>query len=171
MDNEHKFDLALQLGNLRVSYELALEMENEQKWLQLLYFHPKKQYAFLTNDLFDYSPKFVDFVQKGQIELKKQKSTYIGLEKKKGKIKVNSRISIPDNVNEADAKRIISLLNDVLVKICETKLFQESYYDIEEMDNIIDKNLLKELKKWKFKSGLNHRRWFNEWIKKIKINQ
>ena len=35
MDNEHKFDLALQLANLTVCYELALEMENEQKWLQL----------------------------------------------------------------------------------------------------------------------------------------
>lgn len=35
MDNEHKFDLALQLGNLPIAYELALEMENEQKWLQL----------------------------------------------------------------------------------------------------------------------------------------
>jgi coatomer subunit beta' len=35
MDNEHKFDLALQLGNLPVCYELATEMENEQKWLQL----------------------------------------------------------------------------------------------------------------------------------------
>ena len=35
MDNEHKFDLALQLGNLPVCYELAVEMENEQKWLQL----------------------------------------------------------------------------------------------------------------------------------------
>jgi coatomer subunit beta' len=35
MDNEHKFDLALQLGNLPICYELALEMENEQKWLQL----------------------------------------------------------------------------------------------------------------------------------------
>ena len=35
MDNEHKFDLALQLGNLTVCYGLALEMENEQKWLQL----------------------------------------------------------------------------------------------------------------------------------------
>jgi coatomer subunit beta' len=35
MDNEHKFDLALQTGNLSISYDLALEMENEQKWLQL----------------------------------------------------------------------------------------------------------------------------------------
>jgi coatomer subunit beta' len=35
LDNEHKFDLALQLGNLPICYELAVEMENEQKWLQL----------------------------------------------------------------------------------------------------------------------------------------
>lgn len=35
LDNEHKFDLALQLGNLQICYELAVEMENEQKWLQL----------------------------------------------------------------------------------------------------------------------------------------
>ena len=35
MDNEHKFDLALQLGNLPICYQLATEMENEQKWIQL----------------------------------------------------------------------------------------------------------------------------------------
>ncbi|CAF1018734.1 unnamed protein product [Adineta steineri] len=35
MDNEHKFDLALQLGNLQICYDLAVEMENEQKWVQL----------------------------------------------------------------------------------------------------------------------------------------
>ena len=35
LDNEHKFDLALQLGNLQICYDLAVEMENEQKWLQL----------------------------------------------------------------------------------------------------------------------------------------
>jgi coatomer subunit beta' len=35
MDNEHKFELALHLGNVSVCYELAVEMENEQKWLQL----------------------------------------------------------------------------------------------------------------------------------------
>ncbi|UJR16031.1 hypothetical protein I4U23_002945 [Adineta vaga] len=35
LDNEHKFELALQIGNLQVCYELAVELENEQKWLQL----------------------------------------------------------------------------------------------------------------------------------------
>ena len=35
LDSEHKFELALQLGNLSVCYELAVELENEQKWIQL----------------------------------------------------------------------------------------------------------------------------------------
>ena len=35
LDPDHKFDLALQLGNLQICYDLAIELENEQKWLQL----------------------------------------------------------------------------------------------------------------------------------------
>nr|ACD37566.1 beta prime coatomer protein complex subunit [Philodina roseola] len=35
LDSEHKFELALQLGNLSICYDLALEFDNEQKWLQL----------------------------------------------------------------------------------------------------------------------------------------
>jgi AbiV family abortive infection protein len=138
----------------------------EQKWLKLLYFHPKKQYEFLARELFEYSPKFVDFVQKGQLELQKQKATYVGLEKTKGNIDVNSRISIPEKVKESDAKKIISLLNDVLIEICENKIFQEYYFGIEEMDKVIDEKLLDRLKKWKYRSGIKLRKWFSERTKK-----
>jgi len=34
-DPEHKFDLAIQLGDLDIAYELAKEAESEQKWKQL----------------------------------------------------------------------------------------------------------------------------------------
>ncbi|XP_041479465.1 coatomer subunit beta'-like isoform X1 [Lytechinus variegatus] len=34
-DTEHKFDLALQLGELKTAYSLAVESESEQKWKQL----------------------------------------------------------------------------------------------------------------------------------------
>ncbi|XP_041796244.1 coatomer subunit beta'-like isoform X2 [Chelmon rostratus] len=34
-DPEHRFDLALQLGEVNVAYQLALEAESEQKWKQL----------------------------------------------------------------------------------------------------------------------------------------
>uniref|UniRef100_UPI0037E8326A coatomer subunit beta'-like n=1 Tax=Semicossyphus pulcher TaxID=241346 RepID=UPI0037E8326A len=34
-DPEHKFELALQLGEIKIAYQLALEAESEQKWKQL----------------------------------------------------------------------------------------------------------------------------------------
>ena len=34
-DPEHKFELAIQLGDLRSAYELAKETQAEQKWKQL----------------------------------------------------------------------------------------------------------------------------------------
>ncbi|XP_044057207.1 coatomer subunit beta'-like [Siniperca chuatsi] len=34
-DPEHKFDLALQLGEIKIAYQLASEAESEQKWKQL----------------------------------------------------------------------------------------------------------------------------------------
>uniref|UniRef100_A0A673A7I4 Coatomer subunit beta' n=1 Tax=Sphaeramia orbicularis TaxID=375764 RepID=A0A673A7I4_9TELE len=34
-DSEHKFELALQLGELKIAYQLALEAESEHKWKQL----------------------------------------------------------------------------------------------------------------------------------------
>lgn len=146
------------------------EIDFEQQWLKLLYFHPKKQYAFLACEYFEYSPKFVEFVQKGQLELLKQRATYVGLNKTKSSIDINSRISIPERIKESDAKKIISLLNDILMEICEMKIFQEVYFGIEEMDEVIDENLLARLKKWKYKSGLKSRKWFSEWKKKMKSN-
>lgn len=35
IDNEHKFELALALGELTIAHELANEMEHEEKWKQL----------------------------------------------------------------------------------------------------------------------------------------
>lgn len=34
-DPEHRFELALQLGELKIAYQLAVEAESEQKWKQL----------------------------------------------------------------------------------------------------------------------------------------
>ena len=34
-DPEHRFDLALQLGDLKIAYNIAKETDHEQKWKQL----------------------------------------------------------------------------------------------------------------------------------------
>lgn len=41
-DLEHKFDLAIQLGDLKIAYEIACESESEQKWKQLADLSTKK---------------------------------------------------------------------------------------------------------------------------------
>ncbi len=140
----------------------------EQKWLKLLYLHPEKQKAFFGwRQYFDYSPKFVKFVEKKQLELKKQKATYVGLDRNKGKIDVNSRISVPMRIKNKDAKQMISMINDLLIESCENKLLQGFCSDIEEKDELLNKGLLIRLKKWKYKSGIKSNRWFKEWMKKL----
>ena len=34
-DLDHKFELAIQIGNLKVAYQLAVEIDSDQKWTQL----------------------------------------------------------------------------------------------------------------------------------------
>lgn len=141
----------------------------EQEWLILLYFHPRKQTAFFGwGAIFDYSPKFVKFVQDKKLESKKQHATYVGLDKNKSKIDVKSRISVPTRIKELDAKQMISMINDHLSEICRIKMIQEHYFDLKEKDEIITTELQQHLNKWKYKSGLRSIRWFKSWMNKNK---
>lgn len=49
-DQEHKFDLALQLGELKVAYEIAKESDSEQKWKMLAEMATKKSEFALAQD-------------------------------------------------------------------------------------------------------------------------
>jgi hypothetical protein len=135
----------------------------------MLYFHPRKQTAFFGwSAALDYSPKFVKFVQDKKLESKKQHATYVGLDKHKSKIDVKSRISTPTRIKELDAKQMISMLNDHLSEICNRKMIQEVYFDLEEKDELITLELQQRLSTWKYKSGLRSKRWFKEWMNKNK---
>jgi AbiV family abortive infection protein len=134
----------------------------EQKWLRLLYLHPRKQIAFINRNPFEFSPKFVNIVMEGKLDQLKQKATYVGLEKKKNKVNVNSRISTPKKISSKESKKLISLLNDSMIEVCEMKLFQECHYGIEEMDSLLSQALLDKLHSWKFKSGIKSIKWFSK---------
>lgn len=136
----------------------------EQEWLQLLYKHPEKQWAFLAREIWDYSPKFADFIKSRKLEEKKQNATYVGLSRLKGKVDATSRVSTPNRIKEKDAQQLISLINNELLDICKQIDLEESYFDIEEMDEIFDKKMCQKLKKWPYKTGLKHRRWSKVWF-------
>ena len=143
----------------------------EQKWLQLLYKHPEKQWAFLAREIWDYSPKFAEFIKSRKLEEKKQNATYVGLSRLKGKVDATSRVSTPNKIKEKDAQQLISLINNEFLEIHKMIELQESYFDIEEMDEVFEKNLYKNLKKWPYKTGLKHRRWSKVWFKQNATNK
>ena len=139
----------------------------EQEWLQLLYRHPEKQWAFLAREIFDYSPKFAAFVKSKKLEEKKQNSIYVGLSRLKGKVNASSRVSTPGRIKEKDASQLISLLNNEFIEIYKKIEIQESYFDIPEMDELINHETYKKLKKWPSKTGLKSRRWSKVWFDKM----
>lgn len=103
----------------------------EQKWLRLLYLHPRKQSAFFGWGISsDYNSKFIASVENGELELRKQKATYVGLTKQKKDVDVNGRISLPTQIKNKDAKQMISLLNDYLKDMCDMKDYYTFHCDI-----------------------------------------
>jgi len=139
----------------------------EQEWLQLLFIHSKKQFAFINQEFQELSPKFYEFVASNNLELKKQKATYVGLERNRGKVNINSRISIPTQIKMIDAKQIISLNNDVLLAICKNNIDSGHYYGPYHKYQILNQDISDLLNiEWTSKSGL--RRGRNKYIKKGK---
>ena len=142
----------------------------EQEWLQLLYRHPEKQLAFLAREVFEYSPKFAEFVKNQKLEEKKQNATYVGLSRLKGKIDASSRVSTPKRIKEKDAAQLVSLVNSAFIEIYDLIQFQETYFDIPEMDNLFDREVNKKLRSWTRKTGLKSRKWFNVWFPKQSLS-
>jgi AbiV family abortive infection protein len=143
------------------------DKEFEQEWLNLLYFHPKKQKAFFGWGMSrDYSSKFIKMIENGELEIRKQKATYVGLKKNKKVIDVNSKVSLPTQIKELDARQLISLLNDYLKDQCEMKKYYEYHFDIPEKDILLTNELHQELKKWKHRSGLKRTPSFETLLKK-----
>jgi AbiV family abortive infection protein len=136
------------------------DFEFEQQWLSLLYLHPKKQYHFVARDLFDFSPKLVRFIASKKLEEKKQQAVYVGLERNGRHVDTTSRISTPARIKEADAKLIISLVNQEFVDIFSTIEQCETYFGIAEMDELIYPDLRQFLFAWPHRSGLKSRSRF-----------
>jgi len=136
------------------------DVKFEQKWLKLLYLHPEKQFAFIGREIFDYSPKFVNFIKDRQLEFKKQQSIYVGLERAKGKINTSSRVSVPSKkIKEKDARQIISLINHEFIEVHELIKENEGYWGIWELDQVICPEEHQILFCWPHKSGLKSRKW------------
>lgn len=129
--------------------------KEEQDWVKFLYMHTKKQFAFVNQQYHSLDPSFYEFVASSKLENSKQKSIYVGLERSKGKINTKSRISLPDQIKSSDAKKIISLNNEVIIAQCRRNIIHGYYYGPYEKFELLDEEMMDELRKtWKYKSGI-----------------
>lgn len=113
------------------------DAEFEQGWLKLLYIHSEKQYAFVARDLFEYPPALVEFIKSGKLERRKQQSVYVGLDRDRKSIHVNSRISLPTSIRLKEAKKLISWVNSEFIFVHKNLVFYEFYFGISEMDEVM----------------------------------
>lgn len=131
------------------------DSDEEQKWIKLLYVHTRKQFTFINQQFHELEPSFYEFVAENKLEHKKQKSIYVGLEQSKGKINTKSKISLPTQIKSKDAKKIISLNNEVLISQCKRNSINGFYYGPFEKYELLNDCLMLDLKdNWKFKSGI-----------------
>ena len=130
--------------------------KDEQEWIKLLYIHRRKHFAFINQQFHFLSRDFYDFADSAKLELKKQKAIYVGLERSKKGIDTKSKISKPiSQIKLNDAKKIISLNNQVIMNQCIRNIQNGFYYGPEEKYEILNQDLLIELEeKWKFKSRI-----------------
>ncbi|SIT13705.1 abortive infection protein, AbiV family [Chryseobacterium ureilyticum] len=130
--------------------------EDEQNWIKLLYIHTSKHFAFINQNFHSLDKEFYDFASTSNLEFKKQKSIYVGLERERRKINTKSKILIPTKqIKQKDASEIIALNNQCLLNQCLNNINNEHYYGPYEKYTILNTDLLNELKKkWKIKSKL-----------------
>lgn len=136
----------------------------EQSWLKLLYLHPEKQMAYIAREIFEYSPKFADFIEKRGLEEKKQNAVYVGLSRSKGTVDTTSRISTPARIKKRDASQMISLTGSEFIDICRRIELDEMYFEIEQLDEVFDYQIYRKLLKWPQRTGLKSRRWSKIWF-------
>lgn len=127
-----------------------MEKEWEEKFLELIYSHTVKQSSFAYN--FD-SPlaanRFFESLYKGELEILKQHSVYVGLTRNKRKINLKSRINSPLKISQMKAQQQITNVNDCLLEFTLGVMEQVYAVDSSCVESLLNDRLLSKLKgKW-----------------------
>jgi len=129
--------------------------EWEEKFLEPIYFHTIKQSSFAYN--FDApipTNKFFKSLYKGELEILKQNSVYVGLSRNKRKINLKSRINNPLKINQIKVQKQITNVNDCLLDFTLGFIKQVYIVDSACIENLLNRRLLSKLEcNWSLISG------------------
>jgi len=129
-----------------------MEKEWEEKFLERIYFHSAKQSSFArTFDSPIATSRFFKLLYRGELEIFKQNSVYVGLARNKRKVNLKSRINNPLKIDQTKAQKQITNVNDCLLEFTLGVMEQVYSVDSSCIENLLNKRLLSKLKgKWSF---------------------
>jgi len=132
-----------------------MEKEWEEKFLERIYFHTAKQSSFArTFDSPIATSRFFKLLYKGELEIFKQNSVYVGLARNKRKVNLKSRINNPLKIDQTKAQKQITNVNDCLLEFTLGVIEQVYSVDSSCVENLLNKRLLSKLKgKWSLVGG------------------
>lgn len=132
-----------------------MEKEWEEKFLERIYFHTAKQSSFArTFDSPIGTSRFFKLLYKGELEIFKQNSVYVGLARNKRKVNLKSRINNPLKIDQTKAQKQITNVNDCLLEFTLGVIEQVYSVDSSCVENLLNKRLLSKLKgKWSLVGG------------------
>lgn len=133
--------------------------EDEQFLLKAMYSHTEKHFAFLGREYYEFSPNLLKAASDRQLEHKKQTATYVSLSRTKKKIDVNSRITTPESIKQADAKQLISLVAKEIKDVHKLIETNDGYFGIELLDEVITSHESIFVFTWRHRSGLKTKRF------------
>jgi bacillopeptidase F (M6 metalloprotease family) len=108
----------------------------------------------MWREYFEFSPKLLKAASNGSLERKKQTATYVGLPKKGKKVDVNARVSTPQAIRQGDARQMISLVAREVRDVYRLIERADSYFSIEELDEVVISHEAMCAFAWKHGSGL-----------------
>lgn len=148
----------------------------EEKFLGLLYRHPFKQGAFLRHSnkgIFllktKKGRKIYQDMFNGVLELEKQKSAYVGMKRKGGKIDLKGPILNPYQISRKKAEKQISMVHDYFVDSCVGIIAGQYEFDISDIKRVMNRRFYKELKK-EWPISKDNKKWIKNVEKFLKEN-
>jgi len=124
--------------------------EDEQKWLEAIFFHIYKQKTFahhLGNNL---PKKYIESISSGKLDIEKQNAIYVGLPRSKRSVDIGGKIINPLKLSCQKSEKQITIVNDSILEYVLGNIKGIYSFQSQALNGLMTRKLYRELRaKWK----------------------
>lgn len=131
------------------SVEGKWEKEQDERWLESIFFHTYKQRTFAHHLERNLPKKYIEIINSGKLDIDKQNAIHVGLPKGKRRVDINGKIINPLKINIQKAEKQITVVNDCILENMLGTIKGIYSFQSRELSSLITRKLHKKLReKW-----------------------